>query len=119
MISFLLSTPPSINRMFRNVAGVGRVKTGAYRDWAKEAMQDMMAQRAGQTVPRPPVAVTITVPDSKGRGDIDNRIKAVLDCLVNMGVLEDDSDKFVRRVTVQTGADKGRCLVTVEPMEAV
>jgi Holliday junction resolvase RusA-like endonuclease len=119
VISFDLPRPPSVNAMFRNVPKVGRVRASTYRSWFKEASEEMMLQRVGQTVPKPPVAVSIQLPDSKGKADLGNYEKAVCDCLVSMGVLPDDSDKYVKRITLQLGAPAGRCLVTVEHMEAV
>lgn len=115
-MQFTLAPPPSVNALFRNVAGVGRVKSTVYKDWATLAMQEMQAQRAGQTTPKPPVAVTISMPDSKGRRDLDNSAKAVLDTLVIMGVLASDNDKTVRKITLQVGALPDRCTVQIEPL---
>jgi Holliday junction resolvase RusA-like endonuclease len=115
-MQFTLPPPPSVNALFRNVTGVGRVKSTVYRDWAAVAMQEMQAQRSGQSTPKAPVAVTISMPDSKGRRDLDNSAKAVLDTLVVMGVLASDNDKTVRKITLQVGALPDRCTVKIEPL---
>ena len=108
-----ISLGPSVNKMYRNVPGVGRVKSSDYKTWAKLAMQEMMAQRR-LPLPNPPVCLTICVPDSSGRGDISNRVKAVEDLLVRMGVIPDDNDKIIKKLVVEVGAPKGRCLIELE-----
>jgi len=116
VITFDLPRPPSVNAMFRNVPGVGRVRASAYRTWFKEASEEMMLQRVGQPVPKPPVAVSICLPDSNGKSDLGNYEKAIGDCLVSMGVIPDDNDKYVRKITLEVGAPKGRCIVRVEEL---
>jgi Holliday junction resolvase RusA-like endonuclease len=108
-----ISVGPSVNAMYRNVPGVGRVKSSDYKKWAKVAMMEMMAQRK-LPLPIPPVCLTIRVPDTNGRGDISNRVKAVEDILVRMGVLSDDNDKIIRKLIVEVGAAKGRCEIELE-----
>lgn len=109
-MKFDIMRGPSVNEMYRNVAGVGRVKSSVYKTWAKTAMQEMMAQRK-LPLPVPPVCLTIRVPDTNGKGDISNRVKAVEDLLVRMHCLPDDNDKIIRKLVVEVGAPKGRCLI--------
>lgn len=79
--------PPSLNHVFRNVPGVGRVKTGNYKRWITEAGYAVLAQRPEKI--KGDVTVSITI-GPRQRGDLDNRIKPVLDLLTKMRVIEDD-----------------------------
>lgn len=36
-----ISVGPSVNAMYRNVPGVGRVKSSDYKQWAKTALQEL------------------------------------------------------------------------------
>lgn len=93
-ITIVLPYPPSANTLFRNVSGRGRVKTERYRTWARVAGVELSAQRAQWPVKSitGPVHVDLTVQriDNRKR-DLDNLLKAPLDLLVSMGVIDDDS----------------------------
>lgn len=106
-----LPVPPSTNNLFINLPGRGRVISGGYQRW-KDAAKDALW---GQKITRfnVPVAVTITVPD-KGRRDADNFNKGIMDFLVCHEIIEDDSRRYVRRLTVQFG-DVEDCIVEVLP----
>jgi crossover junction endodeoxyribonuclease RusA len=103
-----LPRPPSTNSLYFNRAR-GRTKTKAYNAWIAEASVAIYRQKP------PPltgvVSVTIRV-EKKGKAkeDIDNRIKAVLDVLVKMHVINDD--RMVWRVTAEW-ADVEGCEVEV------
>lgn len=92
-ITFSLSTAPGVNNLYANVAGVGRVKTAAYRKWLKTAKLELMAQRCKPVVT--PVTIRIQVPETS-RLDIDAPIKATLDLLVSAGIIPGDSKQYVR-----------------------
>lgn len=92
-ITFSLSTAPSVNNLYANVAGIGRVKTAAYRKWLKAAKLELMAQRCRPV--RTPVAIRIQVPETS-RLDIDAPIKATLDLLVAARIIPGDSKQYVR-----------------------
>lgn len=111
MFHVKLSPPPSVNRLFRNVAGKGRVKTKAYKNWRKNAVLSIYAQvRADQRVGGS-VAVTISLPATM-KGDIDNRIKGLLDALVASNRIDDD--KHVAAITVRRNAPDKLALILVE-----
>lgn len=99
--TFILPFPPSVNAMYANVPRVGRVKTKAYRAWFKLAATQIRLQR-GRLIPGPvEIAIRITRPDNRRR-DIDNLSKAVLDLMVAMAIIEDDSR--VVKCTTEWGA---------------
>lgn len=118
-MKFNIQSGPSVNAMYRNVPGVGRVKSTEYKQWAKAALQEltfaMLAYKRSQTAtPKPPLCLTIHVPDTGGRGDASNRIKAVEDVLVRAGIIADDNDKIIRKLVVEVGAANGRCEIELE-----
>ncbi len=87
-----VSVPPSVNAMYLNLPGRGRVKTGAYKKWCKEAEWAIAGAKAWQANKRafgPGFKVTLFLPMNM-RGDIDNRLKPILDLLVRMRVTVDD-----------------------------
>lgn len=108
-IAFAVPCPPSVNALYLNVPGKGRVKTRRYRDWIKEAGLMVMASRVGCI--DGPVKVDIALPQSM-RGDTDGRIKALLDLAVRLGLIEDDKGKIVRELTIGYAA-RVDALVTI------
>jgi Holliday junction resolvase RusA-like endonuclease len=104
-----LSTPPSLNNVFRNVPGVGRVRTGDYKRWITQNGYAVLAQRPEKH--KGDVAVHLRI-GPRTRSDLDNRIKPILDLLVKMQVIEDDSR--VVEIRARWMADEG-CEVDVQP----
>lgn len=98
-----LPIPPSVNMMFRNVPGKGRVKTGGYKSWLTEAGWRLKEQRPATLSGK--YELRIRIPDQL-HGDIDNRIKAVSDLLVTHGIVKDD--RHARFVSVER-ADVTEC----------
>lgn len=81
--------PPSVNSLYKNVSGRGRVKTKDYSAWFANARNVVRLQKPG--VVRGPVVIILCV-DRQGVGsDLDNRVKALFDLIVKLGVIEDDS----------------------------
>lgn len=109
-----LPRPPSVNNAFvNNPKTGGRYPSPDYKAWKKEAAQLLMAQRARCAVG--PVEIGITVQEiPRYPSDIDNRIKPVLDCLVENGIIDGDTAKTVRKVTAQWGDVVG-ALVEIKP----
>ena len=81
--------PPSLNMMFRNVTGKGRVKTQRYREWCAAAGWD--ANGKGQCMGPFKLVLTLSTHSRRSNADLDNRIKPVLDLLVTHKVIEDDN----------------------------
>lgn len=82
-----LPIPPSVNALYRNVKGVGRVKSGVYKAWLNEAGWKLKTQRVDTVIG--PYVLTIRLP-AKMQGDIDNRVKAISDLLVLHKIIPDD-----------------------------
>jgi len=111
-MTFDLPMPPSVNGMYRNVSGRGRVKTDPYKRWIKEAGQMLMLQwKAPRQTITNEVRVNCDLERPKVRSDVDNRAKALLDLMKGMGLLKDDSLVVDLRLR---WADIRGCRVTVE-----
>ena len=107
-----LPRPPSINNAFATFNN-RRIPSREYKAWKLEASQMLMAQRARCAIG--PVELTITVQEiPRYPSDIDNRIKATIDCLVENGIIDGDTAKTVRSVTAKWGPVVG-AIVEVKP----
>ena len=83
-----LPVPPSVNEMFSNKAGRGRIKTRAYLDWRGHAAWRIREQRPPRIDGH--VVISLAVERVSLQADIDNRVKAIFDALVAAEVIEDD-----------------------------
>lgn len=94
--SFSMPTPPSVNEIYRNVRGKGRVKAGVYDNFILMGIAAIRRQKV-QPIPGRVVAI-FGVERMSLQADIDNRLKAMLDAIVKAGVIEDD--RFVTGIAV-------------------
>jgi Holliday junction resolvase RusA-like endonuclease len=109
----IFPTPPSLNNLYCNIPGRGRIKSGGYTAWLLGAGLVVNAQKV-----KPfdgPVDVTVRLPAGV-RGDADNRVKPVLDLLKKCGVIKNDSRKFVRSATGMWTDDE-ECTVEIVSVE--
>lgn len=88
-VSFTVPFPPSVNALFANIPGRGRIKTRYYKQWLKEAGWEIKAQPRGRVITGD-ISIDIRCPHGFRAGDIDNRVKALLDLIVSVGIIEDD-----------------------------
>ena len=96
-----ISVPPSLNNAYRNIPGKGRVKSADYASWMRDAVQILTLLVPDRNRVPGPVSVSIVLPE-KMPGDIDNRVKPILDALVKSGRIDDDRNVheiYVRRLT--------------------
>lgn len=89
--SFTMPMPPSVNQLFKNLPGKGRVKTDKYFDWRAFAVTAIRRQQPAAITGR--VVILFGVERLSLSADIDNRIKAMLDAMCEARVIADD--KFV------------------------
>jgi Holliday junction resolvase RusA-like endonuclease len=75
----------------------------SYRDWKDSAITELRCQYQGQQIAKAEIAITIV---GSARGDLDNLAGAILDALVQSGVLKDDSCKCVPRLIVNHTPNK-------------
>ena len=112
-MSFFLPFPPSVNSMYRNVRGVGRVKSAKYKEW--EAMAWFAFKQAyphqdysGDALLHESdyvLVLQLIKPRNKNgkftkrKLDLDNHIKAISDLLVAANCVTDDS--YLRRIIAE------------------
>lgn len=110
-IEFDLPLPPSVNALYFN-RDRGRTKTRAYQDWITTARSALRKQKA-----RPifhPVKLEYQVTE-KSRIDLGNHEKALTDLLVFHGILENDTKKYVRGITLEWSSEVEGVRVILKP----
>lgn len=100
--SFRLPWAPSVNHAYAN-AGKGRMKSAKVRQYASVVSAALMAGRVPCNCLAHPLAIHIVQHASSDRGDPDNGIKVVLDCMKRYGVIADDNRSIVKEVRVSDG----------------
>lgn len=121
MKTIILPLPPSLNNIFGNkpkfLRGIkkgGRFKTQAYKAWLTAAGWTLKADGAWYVAG--PVRVSVRLPE-KMRGDIDNRVKPLLDILVAHKRIDDD--KNVKQLSVsKCWGDAKTCRIEIEAITA-
>lgn len=100
-----LPYPPSVNKIWRHTAAITAQRVylaPSYVAWKTEADALLMATR-GWTKRRIigpfEIEIDLCCPRKHPRGDLDNRIKAILDWLQRAGVVSNDKD--CQRLLVQ------------------
>lgn len=113
-LELTLPVPVSVNQMYLNLAGRGRVKTSAYKSWIKTAdiLSHLQWRKAGEPHFGAGFKVTIFLPMNM-RGDVDNRIKPILDLLVRRKITVDDRKAHEVRACRATWLEP-ECVVWVE-----
>jgi crossover junction endodeoxyribonuclease RusA len=110
-LQIALPFPVSVNNLFLNVRGRGRIPSPAYRQWREDAGWALKAQKPPR-IPGPiEIAVDLTPPDKRAR-DIDNLFKGILDLLVTHGIIDGDDSRTVRRVSAEW-VNGDPCTVTI------
>lgn len=111
-----LPLPPSVNALYRNVPGRGRVKTGVYKTWRAAADRYAWRQKPVGGFPRfeRDFEIVIRVPANM-QGDVDNRAKATLDVLKDWLIISDDRHAVAVTVRRCMSIAFGECRVTVKP----
>ena len=107
----LMGLPPTVNHMYRT-GYKSRYKTLEVREYQLYAVNRIREAWAGQKALCGRLELFITFKtDDKRRWDIDNRVKALQDCLSIAGVIQDDSQVDALHVKRVYGKEKGTCLV--------
>ncbi len=108
-------TPPSVNGLYANRGG-GRHKTKKYKDWLHTAGWEVVGQ-----YPHPVVGqytFHLTLPRMRSNADLDNRVKASLDLIVGLSLVDGDESKFCRGVEVKMdiARPKGSAEIQIIPV---
>lgn len=117
MINITLPFPISVNALYRNVKGVGRVKTQRYRTWIQAAGWDVNQAKQKPMKGWYKIHMTLYEKDNRRR-DPDNSFKGVSDLLVTHKLIEDDC--FCTDITItRVKSDVAKCVVTIEPSTGI
>lgn len=127
-LTMILPFPPSVNSMYANVRGKGRVKTDRYKTWKQAAKAYLVGQKIdaffGKDVP---LVLTIHYhkksnkdgSKSAKKWDVSNLVKAPEDFLVDMEMIADD--QFIEEVRLIKNGDTepGTCKIIVQELRAL
>ncbi len=120
---FTIPRGPSVNALYSNVRGKGRVKTKRYMTWINSAGWELKIQKPDAIAG--PVSILLTIPRpltkdgewDMRRRDASNFIKAIEDLCVIHRLIEDDSHTTVYETTARwddSGSiPQGMCRVTI------
>ncbi len=115
-ITLILPLPPSINKAWmpvRTRTGARLIKRAPSKAWADAARWEVSIQRAQRQIAVPFEAI-IELP--KMRGDVDNRIKQLLDACQAGGAIT--NDRLCQRLVVERDADReGNAYLTLRPIK--
>lgn len=125
MVRLDLPFPPPLSACFTNRLGkskrtgkpfVARVTTKRYEDWQKTALKEIQTQRPEKLKGEVSIYVRLVAPDQRAR-DAGNLEKALLDALTKSGVIVDDSNRYVRRLTFEWHEHGPECVILIQPIE--
>ena len=84
--------PPTVNHLYRSTRGGQRYKTKLVREYQKYVTELLKTEWQGKLSCTSPVELKIIfTTTTRRKWDIDNRVKALQDCLSKAGVIKDDT----------------------------
>ena len=109
----LIGLPPTVNHLYRTSRSGVRYKTSQGKEWQALTVAIMAAAKTNRAPYDGDVALEVLFQTAdRRRWDMDNRIKALQDCLAMAGVIEDD--RQIQRLLVERQAGpKTTTVVTV------
>lgn len=114
-IEIHLPMPPSVNRIWRShKSGAGRVSISPeYAAWKRHADMLVISMGAKRGVKKLQGPFEANIFLKRQRGDLDNRVKGVLDWAQSREFIEDD--KHCERMTVEWGEAPHGCRLILRP----
>ena len=117
-----LPYPPSVNKIWRSASALSQKRVylaPSYLHWKKHADALLMSTRGWMVrkIAGPfSIDIDLCPPPKQQRGDLDNRIKAVLDFLQRCTVISNDRhcQRLVAQWVEKSAAPQG-CRVTLRP----
>lgn len=112
-----LPVPPSVNRTRR--VDWSAVRT--MKAWSNVADAYVLAAKGRSNSPLKLIRVArfeliVTLDERQTRIDLDNGLKSLIDYLRRIQLIEDDSPKHLRKLTVTWGTAPMGCRVTIRPL---
>ena len=102
--------PPTVNHLYENSHG-RRYKTSEGWRYQKQISAALAKCWHSRPVYKAPVELRIFfITNNKRRWDIDNRVKALQDCLSMAGIIEDDKQVNVLHVERKYGKEIKTCI---------
>lgn len=111
-----LPFPVPLHALWIKHRGGGGIPTVRYKSYGQEAWAAIASQRPGKIKGAVSVFVRLVAPDKRKR-DADNLCKCLLDTLKTHQIIEDDDNRYVKRLTLQWAEDGPPCIVLVQPFE--
>ena len=111
----LLGLPPTVNHLYRTSRNGIRYKTPQGKEWQNVTASIMATAKTNRKPYSGDVALEVLFRTAdRRRWDMDNRIKALQDCLAMAGVIEDD--RQIQRLLVerQAAAQTATIVVVLE-----
>lgn len=113
-VEYRLPLPPSSNNAYFNLPRGGRAPTSECKAFKEAAAWELKAQKAKPFEGRAIVHIDVSERECTAASDISNREKLVTDALVDNGVLQNDSMKFVKGVNTHWDPEITGCRVRIE-----
>jgi crossover junction endodeoxyribonuclease RusA len=90
MLRFVLTFPPSVNRLWRATKGGGVYRSPKYTQWRNVSLWEIQGQAKGKLVKGEYKLTIRAVRPDKRKRDLDNILKAISDVCESAKVIEGD-----------------------------
>lgn len=114
MIRVELPYPVPLHALWLKHRGGGGIPTDRYKLYGRAAWAMIAQQRPAKTKGPVSVHIRLKAPDKRAR-DGDNLLKCLFDTLKTNGLIEDDSNRVVRRHELVWADDGPACVVLIMP----
>lgn len=110
----LIGLPPTVNHMYRT-GNRNRFKTLEVREYQQYVVNRLRNEWQGRKAMDGRIEIRLVfTTNNKRRWDIDNRVKALQDCLSMAGVIRDDSQVDALHVERCYGNEKATHMTVIE-----
>ena len=90
MLRFVLTFPPSVNRLWRTTKGGGVYRSPKYAQWRTISIWQLRSQAKGKMIEGEYKLTIRAVRPDKRKRDLDNILKAISDACQSAEVIEND-----------------------------